>query len=302
MNLPKHVRLVEVGPRDGLQNEARPVPVEVKVALIDALTEAGHSAVEAGSFVSAKWVPQMANTDQVMGAIRRKPGVSYPVLVPNKQGMNGAIEAHCDEIAVFTAASEAFCRRNTNCSIDESFERFAPVMEAAQRHGMKVRGYVSTVIACPYDGRVAPSKVAEVAERLLAMGCYEVSLGDTIGVGTPADCVAMVDAVAERVPREKLAAHFHDTYGQSLANILAVLECGVAVFDTAVAGLGGCPYAKGASGNVGTEDVIYLLNGLGIEHGVDLESVAAAGRDICQALGREPASKVAQALKAKAAA
>lgn len=302
MNLPKRVRLVEVGPRDGLQNESRPVPVEVKVALIDALTDAGHSAVEAGSFVSAKWVPQMASTDQVMAAIRRKPGVSYPVLVPNKQGMNGAVEARCDEIAVFTAASEAFCRKNTNCSIDESFERFAPVMEAARHHGMKVRGYVSTVIACPYDGRVAPSKVAEVAERLLAMGCYEVSLGDTIGVGTPADCVAMVDAVAERVPREKLAAHFHDTYGQSLANILAVMERRITVFDTAVAGLGGCPYAKGASGNVGTEDVIYLLNGLGIEHGVDLEAVAAAGRDICRALGREPASKVAQALKAKVAA
>lgn len=301
MNLPKRVRLVEVGPRDGLQNEAKPVPVDVKVALIDALTDAGHSAVEAGSFVSAKWVPQMASTDEVMARIRRKPGVSYPVLVPNKQGMNGAVEAHCHEIAVFTAASEAFCRKNTNCSIDESFERFAPVMEAATRHGMKVRGYVSTVIACPYDGKVAPAKVAEVSERLYKLGCYEVSLGDTIGVGTPADCVAMIDAVAERVPREKLAAHFHDTYGQSLANILAVMERGIAVFDTAVAGLGGCPYARGASGNVGTEDVIYLLNGLGIEHGVDLDAVAAAGRAVCRALGREPASKVAQALKAKAA-
>jgi hydroxymethylglutaryl-CoA lyase len=301
MNLPKRVRLVEVGPRDGLQNEARPVPVDVKVALIDALTDAGHSAVEAGSFVSAKWVPQMASTDEVMARIRRKPGVSYPVLVPNKQGMNGAVEAHCQEIAVFTAASETFCRKNTNCSIDESFERFAPVMEAAARHGMKVRGYVSTVIACPYDGKVAPAKVAEVSERLYKLGCYEVSLGDTIGVGTPADCVAMIDAVAEHVPREKLAAHFHDTYGQSLANILAVMGRGIAVFDTAVAGLGGCPYAKGASGNVGTEDVIYLMNGLGIEHGVDLDAVAAAGRAVCRALGREPASKVAQALKAKAA-
>ena len=223
------------------------------------------SAVEAGSFVSPKWVPQMANTDQVMAQIKRKPGVSYPVLVPNKQGMNGAVEAQCGEIAVFTAASEAFCRKNTNCSIDESFERFAPVMEAAQKHGMKVRGYVSTVIACPYDGKVAPAKVAEVSERLFRMGCYEVSLGDTIGVGTPAECVAMIDAVAEKVPREKIAAHFHDTYGQSLANIMAVMERGIAVFDTAVAGLGGCPYAKGASGNVGTEDVIYLMNGLGID-------------------------------------
>jgi hydroxymethylglutaryl-CoA lyase len=302
MNHPKKVRLVEVGPRDGLQNEAKPVPVDAKVALIDALSAAGHSAVEAGSFVSPKWVPQMANTDEVMARIKRKPGVGYPVLVPNKQGMNGAIEAKCEEIAVFTAASEAFCRKNTNCSIDESFERFAPVMEAAHKHGMKVRGYVSTVIACPYDGKVAPAKVAEVSERLFKMGCYEVSLGDTIGVGTPADCVAMVDAVAAKVPRESLAAHFHDTYGQSLANIMAVMERGIAVFDTSVAGLGGCPYAKGASGNVGTEDVIYLLNGLGIEHGVDLDAIAKAGRAICTALGREPASKVAQALKAKVAA
>ena len=302
MNHPKSVRLVEVGPRDGLQNEAKPVSVEAKVALIDALSAAGHSAVEAGSFVSPKWVPQMANTDEVMARIKRKDGVSYPVLVPNKQGMNGAVEARVGEIAIFTAASEAFCRKNTNCSIDESFERFAPVMEAAQKHGMKVRGYVSTVIACPYDGKVSPAKVAEVSERLFRMGCYEVSLGDTIGVGTPGECVAMMDAVAEKMPREKIAAHFHDTYGQSLANILAVMERGIAVFDTAVAGLGGCPYAKGASGNVGTEDVIYLMNGLGIDHGVDLEAVAAAGRAICTALGREPASKVAQALKAKAAA
>jgi len=302
MTYPKRVRLVEMGPRDGLQNEAKPVPVETKVALIDALSAAGHVAVEAGSFVSPKWVPQMASTDEVMARIRRKPGVSYPVLVPNKQGMIGAIESRCEEIAIFTAASEAFCRKNTNCSIDESFERFAPVIEAAQKHGMKVRGYVSTVIACPYDGKVAPAKVAEVSDRLFRMGCYEVSLGDTIGVGTPAECVAMIDAVAEKVPRDKIAAHFHDTWGQSLANIMAVMERGIAVFDTSVAGLGGCPYAKGASGNVGTEDVLYLLNGLGIAHGVDLDAVAAAGRTICAALGREPASKVAQAMKAKVAA
>jgi hydroxymethylglutaryl-CoA lyase len=302
MNLPSRVRLVEVGPRDGLQNEAKPVPVDVKVALIDRLTAAGHTAVEAGSFVSPKWVPQMASTDEVMARIVRKPGVSYPVLVPNKQGMNGAIEARCDEVAVFTAASEAFCRKNTNCSIDESFERFAPVIEAAQKHGIRVRGYISTVIACPYDGDVAPDKVAEVADRLFRMGCYEISLGDTIGVGTPAKCVEMVDAVARHVPREKLAAHFHDTYGQSLANILAVMERGIAVFDTAVAGLGGCPYARGASGNVGTEDVIYMLDGLGIAHGVDLDAIAGTGRFICAVLGREPASKVAQALKAKCAA
>ena len=297
MNHPKRVALVEVGPRDGLQNEAKPVPVEAKVALIDALSAAGHSAVEAGSFVSPKWVPQMANTDEVMARIKRKPGVGYPVLVPNKQGMNGAVEASASEIAIFTAASEAFCRKNTNCSIDESFERFAPVMEAAQKHGMKVRGYVSTVIACPMTAKSRRPRSPRSRSGCSGMGCYEVSLGDTIGVGTPGECVAMIDAVAEKVPREKLAAHFHDTYGQSLANILAVMERGIAVFDTSVAGLGGCPYAKGASGNVGTEDVIYLMNGLGIEHGVDLDAIAGAGREICAALGREPASKVAQALE-----
>ena len=301
MKLPRTVRLVEVGPRDGLQNEARPVPVEVKVELVNRLAAAGHSTVEAGSFVSPKWVPQMASTDLLMAQIERRPGVSYPVLVPNKQGFNAALEARCGEIAVFTAASESFCRRNTNCSIDESFERFAPVMEAARNHGVRVRGYVSTVIACPYEGDVAPDAVARVSKRLFDMGCYEVSLGDTIGVGTPSKCVDMVEAVAAVVPREKLAAHFHDTYGQSLANILAVMERGITVFDTAVAGLGGCPYAKGASGNVGTEDVLYMLNGLGIGHGVDLESIAETGRFICAALGREPASKVAQALKAKGA-
>lgn len=302
MNLPKRVRLVEVGPRDGLQNEAKPVPVDVKVELIDRLTAAGHTTVEAGSFVSAKWVPQMASTDEVMARIQRKPGVSYPVLVPNKLGMNGAIEAKCEEVAVFTAASEAFCKANTNCTIDESFERFAPVIEAAQRHNIRVRGYISVVAGCPYSGDVDPRIVADVSERLFRMGCYEVSLGDSIGVGTPAKCVAMIDAVAERMPREKIAAHFHDTYGQSLANIMAVMERGITVFDTAVGGLGGCPYAKGASGNVGTEDVLYLLNGLGIEHGVDLDAIAATGRFICEALGRQPASKVAQAMKAKLAA
>jgi len=302
MRHPSKVRLVEVGPRDGLQNEALPVAADVKVELIDRLSAAGHSTVEAGSFVSPRWVPQMASTDEVMARIARRPGVSYPVLVPNKQGFNAAIEARCEEIAVFTAASESFCRRNTNCSIEESFARFAPVMEAARQHGVRVRGYVSTVVGCPYEGEVAPQAVAEVSRRLHEMGCYEVSLGDTIGVGTPAKCVAMVEAVAAVVPRQKLAAHFHDTYGQSLANILAVMECGIAVFDTAVAGLGGCPYARGASGNVGTEDVIYLLNGLGIAHGVDLDAIADTGRFICSALGREPASKVAQALKAKCAA
>jgi hydroxymethylglutaryl-CoA lyase len=300
MALPKKVRLVEVGPRDGLQNEAKPVPVEVKVELIDRLTDAGHVTVEAGSFVSPKWVPQMASTDEVMARIRRKPGVSYPVLVPNKQGFNAALEAKVEEIAVFAAASESFSRKNINCSIAESLERFAPVMEAAQHHRIKVRGYI--VVGCPYEGDVAPQAVADLAAKLLAMGCYEISLGDTIGVGTPGKCVAMVEEVAKVVPREKIAVHFHDTYGQALANILACMERGVTVMDTAVAGLGGCPYAKGASGNVGTEDVLYMLNGLGIAHGVDLDKVAAIGRFITAALGRQPASKVAQALAAKEAA
>ncbi|HJQ60153.1 MAG TPA: hydroxymethylglutaryl-CoA lyase [Vineibacter sp.] len=295
MKMPSHVRLVEVGPRDGLQNEARPVPVDVKVALIDRLTAAGHVAVEAGSFVSPKWVPQMASTDEVMARISRKPGVSYPVLVPNKQGMNAAIEAKCEEVAVFTAASEAFCRKNTNCSINESFERFAPVVEAAQRHGIKVRGYISTVVGCPYDGAVAPAKVAEIAARLLRMGCYEVSLGDTIGVGTPASCVAMVDAVAEMVPREQLAAHFHDTYGQALANILACLEEGVAVVDAAVSGTGGCPYAKGASGNVASEDVVYMLHGMGMQTGVDLDLLVATGAWLAAQLHKDTASRVTRA-------
>ncbi len=302
MALPSKVRLVEVGPRDGLQNEAKPVPVEVKVELIDRLTDAGHVTVEAGSFVSPKWVPQMASTDEVMAKIRRQPGVSYPVLVPNKQGFNAALEAKVEEIAVFAAASESFSRKNINCSIAESLERFAPVMEAARHHGIKVRGYISTVVGCPYEGDVAPQAVADLAAKLLAMGCYEISLGDTIGVGTPGKCVAMVDAVAAVVPREKIAVHFHDTYGQALANILACMERGITVMDTAVAGLGGCPYAKGASGNVGTEDVIYMLNGLGIDHGVDLDRIAATGRFITAALGRQPASKVAQALAAKCAA
>ncbi len=302
MALPKRVRLVEVGPRDGLQNEAKPVPVEVKVELINRLTDAGHVTVEAGSFVSPKWVPQMASTDEVMARIRRKPGVSYPVLVPNKQGFNAALEAKVEEIAVFAAASESFSRKNINCSIAESLERFAPVMEAARHHNIKVRGYVSTVVGCPYEGDIAPQAVADVAAKLLAMGCYEISLGETIGVATPGKCVAMVEAVAAVVPREKIAVHFHDTYGQALANILACMERGITVMDSAVAGLGGCPYAKGASGNVGTEDVLYMLNGLGIEHGVDIEKIAETGRFITAALGRQPASKVAQAMAAKLAA
>ena len=300
--MPKKVRIVEVGPRDGLQNEARTVPTPVKIALIDRLADAGLSAIEATAFVSPKWVPQMADNAQVMAGIRRKPGVAYPVLVPNLQGFDAAVAARADEIAVFGAASESFSRRNINCSIEESLARFEPVAAAARARNIRVRGYVSCVAGCPYEGDVAPAAVASVAEKLYAMGCYEISLGDTIGVGTPGAIQAMLRAVAERVPLDRLAVHLHDTYGQALANIYAALELGVTVVDSSVAGLGGCPYAKGASGNVATEDVVYLLNGLGIKTGVDLEQLAAVGRTICAELGRTPASRVAQALAAKAGA
>ncbi len=301
MRLPPRVRMVEVGPRDGLQNEPKPVDLATKIELIERLAACGLTVVESGSFVSPKWVPQMADTDKVMAGIARRPGVSYPVLVPNLKGLEGAIAAKADEIAIFGAASESFSRRNINCSIAESLERFAPVAEAALARGMRVRGYVSCVLGCPYEGEIAPSAVADVSAKLLAMGCYEISLGDTIGTGTPVRAQAMLDAVAARVPLDRLAVHFHDTYGQALANILASLERGVAVVDSAVAGLGGCPYAKGASGNVGSEDVRYMLGGMGIETGVDLEGLAAAGRFICAALGRSPTSRVAQALAARTA-
>jgi hydroxymethylglutaryl-CoA lyase len=298
MRIPKSVKLVEVGPRDGLQNEPETVPTEVKVELIDRLAAAGLPAIEAGSFVSPKWVPRMADTAQVLARIRRRPGVAYPVLVPNMKGFAAAMEAGATEIAVFAAASETFSKRNVNCSIAESVERFAPVCQAAKRRAMAVRGYVSCVLGCPYEGAVAPAAVAQVAGQLLDLGCDEISLGDTIGVGTPAQAQALVDAVAERVPRDKLAAHFHDTYGQALANLLAVLERGIAVIDASVAGLGGCPHAPGATGNVSTEDVLYMLNGLGIASGVDLDAVARAGRFIADHLGRPPASKVGRAMAA----
>lgn len=301
MRLPKRVRMVEVGPRDGLQNEAQILPAATKVALIERLADAGLSVIEAGSFVSPKWIPQMADTADVLAGLKRKPGVSYPVLVPNMKGFDAALAAGVEEIAVFAAASESFSRRNINCSIAESLERFAPVTAAARQHGMRVRGYISCVVDCPYEGPVAPAAVADVAAKLAALGCYEVSLGDTIGTGTPARVQAMVEAVAAAVPITRLAVHFHDTYGQALANILAALEQGIAVIDSSVAGLGGCPYAKGASGNVASEDVLYMLAGLGIDTGVDLAKLAAAGQFISQALGREPVSKVARALAAKAA-
>jgi hydroxymethylglutaryl-CoA lyase len=288
--------MVEMGPRDGLQNEPGVVPVEVKVELIDRLSDAGFPAIEAGSFVAPKWVPQMADTDKVMAAIRRKPGVSYPVLVPNMKGLEGAMSAGAQEVAVFAAATESFSRRNTNCSIAESLERFAPVCDTALNAGLKVRGYVSVVLGCPFEGEVEPEAVADVADRLYQLGCYEISLGDTTGMGTPAKTQRMLEAVGKRVPVGKLAGHYHDTYGQALANILASLELGVATFDSSVAGLGGCPYSPGATGNVASEDVLYMLNGMGIETGVDMIKLLEAGQYICAAINRPNNSRAARAL------
>jgi hydroxymethylglutaryl-CoA lyase len=294
------VRIVEVGPRDGLQNEHGTVPTEVKVELIERLADAGLPAVEATAFVSPKWVPQMADHTEVLERIRRRPGVSYPVLTPNLKGFEAARAAGATEVAIFGAASEAFSKKNINCSIAESLERFTPVAKAALSASIRVRGYVSCVLGCPYEGEVAPERVADVAAALYDMGCYEVSLGDTIGVGTPGRTRAMIEACAKRVPVGKLAGHYHDTYGQALANIYASLELGVSTFDSSIAGLGGCPYAKGASGNVATEDVVYLLHGLGVETGVDLGKLVGIGQWICGVLGREPSSKVNKALSAKA--
>ena len=301
MTLPARVRIVEVGPRDGLQNEAVTVPVAAKVALIEGLAEAGVHVIEAGSFVSPQWVPQMADTAEVLAKITKRPGVRYPVLVPNLKGLDAALAAGVEEIAVFGAASESFSRRNINCSIAESLDRFRPVAAKAREAGLAVRGYISCVLGCPYEGEIAVDAVVQVARALTDMGCYEVSLGDTIGVGTPVKARAMLEAVAAAVPIDRLAVHFHDTRGQALANILACLEVGVSVVDSAVAGLGGCPYAKGASGNVATEDLVYMLDGMGIATGIDLGRLAAAGRDICASLGRAPVSKVAQVLAKQAA-
>jgi len=298
-SLPSRVRLVEVGPRDGLQNEKGDVPTAIKVALIDALGEAGLAAIEATAFVSPKWVPQMADAAEVMARIRRRPGVRYPVLTPNLKGFEAALAAGADEVAVFVAATESFSRRNINCSIAESLERAPPVFDAARSSGVRVRGYVSVVLGCPYEGDVAPEAVAPVAEALHDMGAYEVSLGDTIGTGTPRRTQALIERAARRIPVSALAGHFHDTYGQALANVYAALELGVATFDCSVAGLGGCPYAKGATGNVASEDVLYLLQGLGIETGVDMTLLRRAGRIICAHLGRATASRVARALDAK---
>jgi len=300
--LPHAVRLCEVGPRDGLQNEKAMVPTDVKVALIDMLTDAGLPAIEATSFVSPKWVPQMADAADVMARIARKAGVRYPVLTPNLKGFDAALAAGADEVAVFVAATESFSKRNINCSIAESLERARPVFEAAREAGARVRGYISVVLGCPYEGDVDPAAVAEIAAALHALGAYEVSLGDTIGTGTAGKTQVLLRRVAERVPIAALAGHFHDTYGQALANIYASLELGVAAFDCSVAGLGGCPYAKGATGNVATEDVVYLLDGLGIETGVDMTKLRSAGRFISDHLQRPSMSRVARALDARSAA
>jgi hydroxymethylglutaryl-CoA lyase len=299
MTLPRKVRLVEVGPRDGLQNEKVTVATAVKIALIDRLTDAGFSAIEATAFVSPKWVPQMADAALVMAGIRRAEGVRYPVLTPNMRGFEAALAANADEVAVFVAASETFSRKNVNCSIAESLERALPIYAAAAANGIRVRGYISCVLGCPYEGQVDPEKVAEVAAALHRMGSYEVSLGDTIGVGTAGKTKALLATVEEAVPIERLAGHFHDTYGQALTNVYAAMEMGVATFDCSVAGLGGCPYAKGATGNLASEDVLYMLDGLGIDTGVDMTKLRAAGQFISEALGRAPASRVARALAAK---
>ncbi len=295
MKLPKKVRIVEVGPRDGLQNEKQPIDAATKIALIEKLTDAGLRYIEAGSFVNPKWVPQMAGSEEIFENVSRKEGVTYAALTPNMKGFERALQASADEVAIFAAASEAFSQKNINCSIAESLARFEPIMEAAKTKQIPVRGYISCVVGCPYEGEIEPVKVREVSERLFAMGCYEISLGDTIGVGTPAGVTRMIETTAEAVPVEKLAVHLHDTYGQALANIFAALQLGIGVIDSSIAGLGGCPYAKGASGNVATEDVVYMLNGLGIEHGVDLEKLLDAGAFITEKLQRATGSKVAQA-------
>jgi hydroxymethylglutaryl-CoA lyase len=295
----ERVRIVEVGPRDGLQNEKQQVPTATKLELIERLTTAGLRDIEVTSFVSPKWVPQMVDHLEVMRGLRRRADVSYPVLTPNLKGFGAAVAEGASEVAVFAAASEGFSRKNINCSIDESIDRFVPVVDAAKRQGVKVRGYVSCVVACPYDGAMAPQKVAHVAARLYELGCYEVSLGDTIGVGTPGSVLRMLEAVAARVPVNRLAGHYHDTCGMAVANVHASYEFGLRAFDGSVAGLGGCPYAKGATGNVATEDVVYLLHGLGAHTGVDLDALVDCGAWISAQLGRDNGSRVGRAMLAK---
>jgi len=297
MKLPQKVRIVEVGARDGLQNEKKLLSVETKVAFINMLTDAGLQTIEVGAFVSPEWVPQMADTDKVFAAIQKKDGVSYPVLVPNEKGMHAAVAAGVSEVAVFAAASESFSQKNINCGIDESLARFEPVMRMAADAGIKVRGYVSCVLGCPYEGDISPDAVLRVARALRDMGCYEISLGDTTGTGTPVKTENLLVAILPHIPAAHLAVHFHDTYGQALANILVALQAGINVIDSAAGGLGGCPYAKGATGNVATEDVLYMLSGMGIETGVDMEKLAAAGRFIADSVEKPLASRVGQVLQ-----
>ncbi|KGY06855.1 hydroxymethylglutaryl-CoA lyase [Vibrio sinaloensis] len=296
LSLPKRVKIVEVGPRDGLQNEAS-IPTHAKVALINQLSSSGLTHIEVGSFVSPKWVPQMADSDEVFKQITRNPDVIYAALTPNMTGFEAAMRAQADQVAVFASCSESFSQKNINCSIQESLDRFKPVIEKASQQGVAVRGYLSCIIDCPYEGKIQPEQVADIAQQLISMGCYEISLGDTIGTGTPLKVAQMLNAVMRRVDQSKLAVHFHNTWGQALANIYQALQIGVNVIDSSVAGLGGCPYAKGASGNVATEDVLYLCEGLGIDTGVDLRKVALSGWRVTQYLNRVPNSNVALALQ-----
>jgi len=293
--MPTQVKIVEVGPRDGLQNEAKLISASDKITLIEKLVSAGISYIESGSFVSPKWVPQMATSTEIFKTLNRKNNVTYAALTPNIRGFENAMTVNVNEVAIFGAASESFSQKNINCSIEESLERFMPIMDAAKQANVKVRGYVSCVLGCPYEGDIAPENVAKVAKKLYEMGCYEISLGDTIGVGTPAKVTQMIQAVSAHVPINKLAVHFHDTYGQALTNIYAALQMGIKVVDSAIAGLGGCPYAKGASGNVATEDVVYMLNGLGIETGIDFTKLLEAGWYISDKLNKAPISKVSNA-------
>jgi len=299
MKFPNRVKIVEVGPRDGLQNESTFIPTSTKIELINRLSDVGYSTIEATSFVSPKWIPQLADHTEVFQSIKKKSGISYPVLVPNMKGLEEALAVGVKEIAIFTAASETFTQKNINCSIEESFQRFIPVIDTANAANVRIRGYVSCALGCPFEGEILPESVAEVATRLYELGCYEISLGDTIGVGTPFKTKKMIESVVRKVPIASLAGHFHDTYGQALANIYAALELGLSVFDSSVSGLGGCPYAQGASGNVATEDLIYMLQGLNIDTGIDLDRLIDIGTYICQHLGRPSRSKVNLAIVAK---
>ena len=301
MSFPEHVKIVEVGPRDGLQNESTTVPAEIKIQLVEKLAAAGLPVIEVGAFVSPKWVPQMATSAEVFTRVDKRSNVSYPMLVPNLKGLELALAAGVEEIALFAAATETFSQKNTNCSIADSIERFNEVIDQAQAAGVKIRGYVSCVLGCPYEGEVSFDTVSMITQKLFDKGCYEVSLGDTIGVGTAGQARELIEILTRHVPVQQLAAHFHDTYGQALANIHAVMQCGIAVVDSSVAGLGGCPYAKGATGNVATEDVVYMLDGMRIETGVDMAKLLEAGRFISDFLGREPVSRAATALLRKKA-